>query len=315
MNTPRPRHYTLIELLVVIAIIMILSALIVPALRSARESAKKAQCLANQKNIGQYVHLYAQNNNNSLKALDDWHIWYRNLLEANGGFKAQYGKDSYSLPSNHYLSYYDEAKKQYISVTRCKKPEQLENHPLNDTGLAMAKVFVCPSDVSIKDDAGALASYGRNDPQVGGTMKYKAGSNIDGSKKEQAEQKPRLVESRLNDIRTPSDLILAADHWGKTFRPGESENSEEYNSNNVYHLRLREGDQSIGDLGGKRDDVSRHRGSPPILFVDGHITSSDWKATIPKRFHDLVKTYGEKDGLGWQGRAVGQWSDDPRVKK
>ena len=64
MNTPRSRNYTLIELIVVIAIIMILAALIVPALRSAKESAKKTQCLANQKNIGQYVQFFAQNNKN-----------------------------------------------------------------------------------------------------------------------------------------------------------------------------------------------------------------------------------------------------------
>ena len=49
------------------------------------------------------------------------------------------------------------------------------------------------------------------------------------------------------------------------------------------------------------------------MYVDGHITATDWKATIPKRFHNDTKRY--EDGLGWQGRAVGSWSDDPCVKK
>ena len=307
MNTPRPRHYTLIELLVVIAIIAILAALIVPALRSAKETAKKTQCLANQKGIGQYVHLFAQNNNNSLKVMSNWSTWYRDMIQANGGFKVQWdGKDS-SLPNNHYLSYKD-SKGNYVTITKTEDSKVLDSHPLNGVGLGMAKVFVCPSDVNVKE--GALASYGRNDPKQGGTLKYKEGST---GARGDALPNPRLVDSRLNDLRAPSDLILAADHWGKTHRPGESENSEEYEDNNVYHLRLREGDKNIGDLGGKRDDVSRHRGSPPIVYIDGHVTATDWKTTIPKRFHDQTKKY--EDGLGWQGRAVGSWSDAACVKK
>ena len=305
MNTPRSRNYTLIELIVVIAIIMILAALIVPALRSAKESAKKTQCLANQKNIGQYVHFFAQNNNNSLKVLSNWSTWYRDMLAANGGFK-----NTDSIPNNHYLSYQDSSGK-YVTITKAKSEKDWKNSPLNSTGLAMAKVFVCPSDVNVKE--GALASYGRNDPKEGGTMKYQNELTGGTGARAEAMKTPRLVDSRLNDLRAPSDLILAADHWGKTHRPGESENSEEYEDNNVFHLRLREGDKNIGDLGGMRDDVSRHRGSPPIVYIDGHVTATDWKATIPKRFHDQTKRY--EDGLGWQGRAVGSWSDDPCVKK
>ena len=65
------RSYTLIELLVVIAVIVILAGLLIPALRSARESARRAQCMANQKNFGVYVSQYAQNNNRSMKVLSN----------------------------------------------------------------------------------------------------------------------------------------------------------------------------------------------------------------------------------------------------
>ncbi len=65
LNHKGSKGFTLIELLVVIAIIGILAAMVFPVFARARESARRAVCLSNVKNIGLAIQMYLSDNNDT----------------------------------------------------------------------------------------------------------------------------------------------------------------------------------------------------------------------------------------------------------
>jgi prepilin-type N-terminal cleavage/methylation domain-containing protein len=65
------KAFTLIELLVVIAIISILAGMLMPALERARQEARKAACIANVKNVGNYLAIFKEDHNGWPRATED----------------------------------------------------------------------------------------------------------------------------------------------------------------------------------------------------------------------------------------------------
>ena len=258
--------FSLIELLIVIAIIAILAALMFPAIRSARETAKKTSCISNEKNIGVYIQSYAYNHAQSLKVLESYNDWCQKLIKDAGGTYVNEG-GSHMAKNN-----------------------------LDPKGQAIAAIFKCPCDPTK-----GTASYGRNDPSGGWTM-FK-------DKKD-----PRLVKSRVNDVKTPSDLIIVADRWSDNHTPGVRSkvdtrlgawpNGGEFDTVNAFNLRS---DRKEGDYD---DYASRHKGTAPILYVDNHVTALDYKQTV--RGYSVKEIY---DKMNWTQNAYGSWSDDPILKK
>jgi prepilin-type N-terminal cleavage/methylation domain-containing protein len=85
--------FTLVELLVVIGIIALLISILLPALSKARQSALKAACLSNQKQVLLAILMYAGDNQGILPGpavpvcADHVVEWDRQLLRSSRAFK------------------------------------------------------------------------------------------------------------------------------------------------------------------------------------------------------------------------------------
>jgi len=137
--------FTLIELLVVISIIMILGALLTPALKSVLESARSTACVSNLRQIGIALNLYKSENNGCLPAA---------VVSSGTGTGSGYDQSRFISWAN-LLNLYLPGKTTTIPEGRAEKSKN---------------VFYCPS--LSNDNLGGdktYITYGPTAPWAGGT--------------------------------------------------------------------------------------------------------------------------------------------------
>ena len=130
-NRYRRPGFTMIELLVVISIIGILVALLLPAIQSVRESARRTSCINNQRQIGVALNSYLASRKHYPVGCVEWRPF--NGDPANR-----------QLAWNAYLLPWLEAE----NVSRKLNFELAYDHPDNaEAAAAQLPVFICPSAI------------------------------------------------------------------------------------------------------------------------------------------------------------------------
>jgi prepilin-type N-terminal cleavage/methylation domain-containing protein/prepilin-type processing-associated H-X9-DG protein len=144
------RAFTLIELLVVIAIIAVLIALLLPAVQSAREAARRVQCVNNLKQLGLGMHNYESSNG----VLPPQMVL---TFNRSGGvsWKSSWSASSRIIP-------YLELGTVYNAINYTNKTSDPSNATAVSTQLA---VFLCPSEpnpqaFTTTNNAGVTTTYG-----------------------------------------------------------------------------------------------------------------------------------------------------------
>lgn len=150
------RGFTLIELLVVISIMAILVGLLMPAVQSVRESARRLQCTSNLKQIGLALQQYASAGG-SFPCLN---------IGLDGDHKfGRFSVHSHILPFLDQKPLYDAlnfSRPSYVDII-AGTSSPTAPHPVNGTvAKTTLAVFLCPSESSNSDIGWAGTNYRTN---------------------------------------------------------------------------------------------------------------------------------------------------------
>ncbi|MCL4195658.1 MAG: DUF1559 domain-containing protein [Thermoguttaceae bacterium] len=241
VRSARPPGFTLVELLVVIAIIGALIAMLLPAVQMARETARRASCLNNLRQMGIGVHNY----HDALRTFPPGGIEHRAMINPATG--RPYGASGRQLAWSVFLLPYVEQGPLYARLDTGKPFDAPENASAAATVLA---IYICPSVPQ-----GSELRSGRGPCQYGGIY----GERISGPNNP---PKGVMLYDRAIAIAeivdgTSNTLIIAED--------GEFADGQWINARNVFDQAY-----AINRAPAFENDIrSKHPGGANGLFCDG----------------------------------------------
>jgi len=157
----RQPGFTLIELLVVISIIGVLVGLLLPAVSSARGSARRAQCVNNLKQIG----LALANYESAIQSFPPGAIYFNSGDGGRNGCSGvhehrSFGAFTFLLPQMEQTAAYQAINFQLSSGGSSGRWNGMAMGPINGTGLGFrVSSYICPSDLPQGPDDGSGTSH------------------------------------------------------------------------------------------------------------------------------------------------------------
>lgn len=251
-----PRGFTLIELLVVIAIIAILAAILFPVFAQARESARKASCLSNCRQIGVAVMSYTQDYD-EMYPCNSWDTPPIGTTDSDGG------NPNYQTAMNWVY----------------KTMPYIKNR----------KIFVCPSDPNPKNGWSCYEaatsggchewgiptpiSYAPNQEVLGyGGYNNPNGCLGDGSFIPDWNMSPKGMAA----IPSPASTYMVADYGRCTLESWWVNNLRAANYTRVFNASAPGGGRSVDQSNATwkqnktQSSVYRHQNGSNIVYADGH---------------------------------------------